>query len=179
VKSFFGRVADVLGIAERYGAAAILAVMTFLYGFNVLVRALLPSYASDLAWIDEAARYMMIWVVFLGAGITLEVGRQVSVDLLRGRLAPRLERLLFALIDVVGFVFCAGAAVFSVQLAHFVMTTGQSSPTLGVPVFFIYIAPAAGFSSMAFRFLLRLFSVRDARRQPVGGAWLGGDRGAA
>lgn len=179
MRSFFGRLADVLGIAERYGAAAILTVMTFLYGINVLVRALLPSYASALAWVDEAARYMMIWVVFLGAGITLEVGRQVSVDLLRGRLSEGIERALFALVDVVGFVFCVGAAVFSVQLAHFVMTTGQSSPTLGVPVFFIYVAPALGFSSMAFRFLLRLLSVRDARRQAVTAAWLGGDRGAA
>ena len=173
MKVFLGRLADGLGIAERYGAAAILTVMTFLYGFNVLVRALLPSYASELAWIDEAARYMLVWVVFLGAGITLEVGRQVSVDLLRGKLPGTVERMLFALIDVVGFVFCAGAAVFSVQLAHFVMSTGQSSPTLGVPVFFIYIAPALGFSSMAFRFLLRLFSIRDARRRPPKAAWLG------
>jgi TRAP-type C4-dicarboxylate transport system permease small subunit len=174
VSGVLGRLADLLGAAERHGAAALLIVMTFLYGFNVIVRALLPSWASELAWVDEAARYMLVWVVFLAAGVTLEVGRQVSVDLLRGRLAPTLERVLFALIDVVGFVFCAGAALIAVQLARFVMGTGQSSPTLGVPVFFIYVAPAIGFSSMAFRFLLRLASVRDARRRPPKAAWLGG-----
>ncbi len=171
---FLGRVADVLGVAERYGAAAILIVMTFLYGFNVLVRALAPFYASEFAWIDEAARYMLVWVVFLAAGITLEVGRQVSVDVIRGRLRARHERLLFALIDVVGFVFCLGAALIAVQLTRFVMSTGQMSPTLGISTYVLYVAPAFGFASMAFRFLLRLLSVRDARRQPSTAAWLGG-----
>jgi hypothetical protein len=40
------RIADGLGLAERYGAAGVLIVMTALYGFNVLVRALAPAYAS-------------------------------------------------------------------------------------------------------------------------------------
>jgi TRAP-type transport system small permease protein len=174
LKAALGRLADVLGTAERYGAAAILIVMTFLYGFNVAVRSLAPSYASEFAWVDEAARYMLVWVVFLAAGITLEVGRQVSVDLIRGRLGALQERLLFALIDVVGFVSCLGAALIAVQLTRFVMSTGQMSPTLGVPTYVLYIAPAFGFFSMAFRFLLRLLSVRDARRKPPTAAWLGG-----
>jgi TRAP-type C4-dicarboxylate transport system permease small subunit len=177
VRVLLGRLADVLGAVERYGAAAALIVMTLLYGFNVLVRTLAPSYASALAWIDEAARYLLVWVVFLAAGITLEVGRQVSVDLMRGRLRALHQRLLFALIDVVGFAFCLGAALISVQLARFVMSTGQISPTLGVPTYILYVAPAFGFASMAFRFLLRLLSVRDARRQPSTAAWLGGGAG--
>jgi C4-dicarboxylate transporter DctQ subunit len=174
VRRRLGRLADGLGAAERYGAAAVLIVMTLLYGVNVLVRALAPSYASALAWIDEAARYMLVWVVFLAAGITLEVGRQVSVDILRGRLRPAHERCLFALIDAVGFVFCLGAALIAVQLTRFVMGTGQMSPTLGVPTYILYVAPAVGFASMAFRFLLRLARVRDARLQPATAAWLGG-----
>jgi TRAP-type C4-dicarboxylate transport system permease small subunit len=113
-------------------------------------------------------------VVFLAAGVTLEVGRQVSVDVLRARLRASQERALFALIDAVGLAFCLGAAVFAVQLAHFVMGTGQISPTLGVPTYILYFAPAFGFASMALRFLLRLLSVRDARRQPPKAAWLGG-----
>lgn len=174
MKAALGRLADLLGTVERYGAAVLLIAMTFLYGVNVLVRVFLPLYASELAWVDEAARYTLVWVVFLAAGITLEIGRQVSVDLLRGRLAPPLERALFALIDLVGLVFCLGAAVFAVQLTRFVMGTGQMSPTLGVPTYILYVAPAFGFASMAFRYLLRLLSVRDARRQPPEAGWLGG-----
>jgi TRAP-type C4-dicarboxylate transport system permease small subunit len=177
VRAALGRLADILGTAERYGAAALLVSMTFLYGFNVLVRALLPAYASAFAWVDEATRYMLIWLVFLATGLTLEVGRHVSVDIIRGRLRARHERLLFALIDVIGFAACAGASYLAVQMTLFVMDTGQTSPTLGMPIYLVYIAPAFGFASMAFRFLLRLLSVRDARRQPPAGAWLGSRAG--
>jgi TRAP-type transport system small permease protein len=173
VRAQLARAADALGALERYAAAAALITMTVLYGVNVLVRALAPAYASALAWIDEGARYLLVWVVFLAAGVTLEVGRQVSVDVIRGRLRERYERILFGVIDAVGLVFCAGAAVFALRLAHFVMESGQISPTLGIPTYVLYLAPAFGFASMAFRFLLRLLAVRDARRRPASAAWLG------
>jgi C4-dicarboxylate transporter DctQ subunit len=166
------RIADGLGLAERYGAAGVLIVMTALYGFNVLVRALAPAYASMFAWIDEAARYLLVWLVFLAAGVTLEAGRHVSVDVVRGRLSPRLERILFAVIDLVGVVFATGAAMIALNLTLLVKATGQISPTLGVPTYVLYAAPVVGFASLAFRYLLRLLSVRDARRWPVVPPWL-------
>ncbi len=172
-----GTLADIWGTIERYGAALVMIVMTALYGFNVLVRFLAPAYASDFAWIDAAARLLMVWVVFLALGIALEVGRHVSVDLVRGRLSAAGERVLFAVIDVVGLVFSAGAAVLALQLTVFVMRTGQISPTLGTPAYFLYLAPAVGFTSLAFRYLLRLLAIRDARRQPVEADWLGEGEG--
>ena len=172
-----GRLADILGTAERYGAAGLLVTMTFLYGFNVLVRALLPAYASAFAWVDEARRNLLGWLVFVPPGLPLGGGRPFWVPQTGGRRPPRHERLLFALIDVVGFAACAGASYLAVQMTLFVMDTGQTSPTLGMPIYLIYIAPAFGSASMAFRFLLRLLSVRDARRQPPAGAWLGSRAG--
>jgi TRAP-type C4-dicarboxylate transport system permease small subunit len=167
-------IADAWGAIQRYGAAILMILMTVLYGFNVLVRALLPQYASAFAWIEEAARYMMVWVVFLAAGIALEVGRHIVIDLLWDRLGTRAERWLFALIDVVGVAFSALMVVLSLQLTIFVAGSGQISPTLGIPAYVLYVAPVVGFASLAFGFLLRLLGVRDARRTPSAAAWLRG-----
>jgi TRAP-type transport system small permease protein len=172
MKRALERIADGLGLAERYSAAGVLIAMTALYGFNVLVRAFAPAYASVFAWIDEAARYCLVWLVFLAAGITLELGRHVSVDVVRGRLPAVPERVLFGAIDLVGLIFSVGAAIVAFNLSLFVKGTGQISPTLGVPTYVLYVAPVVGFASLAFRFLLRLLSVRDARRWPVTPAWL-------
>jgi TRAP-type C4-dicarboxylate transport system permease small subunit len=165
--------ADVLGTLERYVAAALIVLMTVLYAFNVLGRFFAPNHASAFAWIDEAARYMLVWAVFLAAGLTLEVGRHVSVDIFQGKFGPGMTRVVFAAIDIVGVVFCAGAAFYSLQLTLFVAGTGQFSPTLGVPAFLLYAAPLVGFTSLAFRFLLRLTNVRDPRRSKVELEWLG------
>ncbi len=96
---------------------------------------------------------------------------------MRGRLSAGGERVLFAVIDVVGLVFSAGVAVLALQLTVFVMRTGQVSPTLGTPAYLLYLAPAVGFTSLAFRYLLRLLAIRDARRQPVEADWLGNGQG--
>jgi TRAP-type C4-dicarboxylate transport system permease small subunit len=167
-----GRVINAWGAIERHAAGLLLITMTALYAFNVLVRLVMPSHAGLFAWIDEAARYMMVWVVFLAAGITLEIGRQISVDLVHERMGARARRILFAIIDIVGLVFSLGAAITAAKLVVFVAGTGQISPTLGVPAYILYVAPAVGFASLALRYLLRLSGMRDARRWRESPQWL-------
>jgi TRAP-type C4-dicarboxylate transport system permease small subunit len=166
-------IVDVWSAFQRHAAAVLMIVMTALYGFNVLVRALLPQFASSLAWIDEGARYIMVWVVFLAAGVALETGRHVLIDLLWHRWSASTRQWTFALIDAVGLLFSAFMVVPSIQLTLFIARTGQISPTLGVPAYWLYLAPVVGFASLALIYALRLFSMRDARRQPVAAEWLG------
>jgi TRAP-type C4-dicarboxylate transport system permease small subunit len=165
--------ADGWGAIQRYSAAILMIAMTALYGFNVFVRSVLPQYAATFAWIEEGSRYILIWIVFLAAGIALEAGRHVLIDLLWSRLPPWVRRWVFAFIDIVGIAFCVLMVILSVQLASFVARTGQISPTLGLPTYIIYVAPAVGFASLALGFVLRLFSIRDARVKPLRAEWLG------
>jgi len=173
LKRGLARTADIWGAIERHVAAILLIIMTLLYALNVIIRAFLPTHASSFAWIDEAARYILIWVVFLAAGLALEVGRHISVNVFVQNFPARLARILFALIDLIGLVYSLGACYLAVKITLFVAGTGQIGPTLGLPVFILYIAPIVGFASLAFRFLLRLLNIRDARRTTVRPAWLG------
>lgn len=167
------RAAGWLSTVERYFAGSLLIVMTGLYSLNIFVRTVFPTSASSFAWIDEAVRYMMVWVVFTAAGVALEVGRHVSVNIAHDYMPPRLLTPLFKVIDIVGFVLSVGVAWFSFNLAMFVAGTGQVSPTLGVPTALLYFAPCIGFASLAFRYLLQVAGLRDMRRDPKRPDWLG------
>jgi C4-dicarboxylate transporter DctQ subunit len=167
------RFAGWLSTVERYFAGSVLILMTGLYALNIFVRTAFPTFASSFAWIDEAARYMMVWVVFIAAGIALEVGRHVSVNIAHDYMPPGLLSPLFKVIDVVGFVLSVGVAWFSFNLAMVVAGTGQVSPTLGVPTAILYFAPCVGFVSLAFRYFLQMVGLRDMRRDPKRPAWLG------
>jgi len=160
-KRQLARVADLLGLIERYLTAILMIVMTALYAFNVLIRMVLPTHASTFAWIDEATRYMMIWVVFLAAGVTLEIGRHVSVDLIRPFLRPRALTVLFIIIDIVGLLSSLAAMVFSFNLAVFVANTGQISPTLGTTMLWLYAPLPIGFALLALRYLLELVGYQN------------------
>ena len=94
------RFAGWLSTVERYFAGSVPILMTGLYALNIFVRTAFPTFASSFAWIDEAARYMMVWVVFITAGIALEVGRHVSVNIAHDYMPPGLLSPLFKVIDV-------------------------------------------------------------------------------
>jgi TRAP-type C4-dicarboxylate transport system permease small subunit len=164
MKRLIEAIARRLAAAQRFAAAFFMIAMTGLYGFNVLARTFLPTLSGSLAWIEDAARYLMIWVVFLAVGPALESGRHIVVDLAWRRLGASARTLIFRLIDVTGLLFCAFMAVLSVQLAIFIAGTGQVSPTLELPVYVLYIAPVVGFASLAMIFLLRLFGCCDRRQ---------------
>jgi TRAP-type C4-dicarboxylate transport system permease small subunit len=167
------RAVDWLSLVERYFTGLLLVTMTGLYTLNIVVRMVLPTYASELAWIDEASRWMMVWVVFIAAGIALEVGRHVSVNIAHNYMPQRMLSALFKLIDVVGLVFSVGIAFFSFNLAVFVAGTGQVSPTLGVSTAILYVAPCIGFALLALRYFLQVAGLRDMRLDPKKPAWHG------
>jgi TRAP-type C4-dicarboxylate transport system permease small subunit len=167
------RAVDWLSLVERYLTGTLLIVMTGLYTLNILVRMLLPTYASELAWVDEASRWMMVWVVFVAAGMALEVGRHVSVNIAHNYMPQHVLTGLFKVIDVVGLVFSVTLAIFAFNLAVFVAGTGQVSPTLGVSTAILYVAPCIGFALLALRYLLQVIGLRDMRRDPKKPAWHG------
>ncbi|WP_118134660.1 TRAP transporter small permease [Oceanicella sp. SM1341] len=150
-----------LRLAERTALVILFLTMVALFALNVVARQLGGDLASDLAWIDEAVRVMNLFLVFLAAGLALERGRHVSVHTWRDRLAARSRLPLRKLIDALGLLFSLYVAWLGLKMALFVFSTGQQSPTLGLAMGWIYMAPAIGFVLLALRYGLNLAGVTD------------------
>lgn len=161
MRAVIERVVGVIRLCERTLIVCLFLAMVTLYGFNVAVREIVPSFASEVAWIDELTRFLMIWVVFLALGVALERGRHVAITTFYLKLSGIPRRLARFLIDAVGFVFSIYLVWLSIEITRFVMQTGQESPTLNVPIFWIYVAPAIGFGLLALRFGLELIGVQN------------------
>ena len=146
---------------ERSLLVALFLTMVGLYFTNVVVRASGSSLASDLAWIEEAVRLMNVYLVFLAMGLALEYGRHVAVDTWRARIARALKLPLSRIIDAAGLVFALYLAWLGLKMAGFVFSTGQRSPTLGLPMGWLYVAPTIGFALLALRYLLSLTGTID------------------
>ena len=150
-----------LRTVERFAVVVIFLAMVALYFVNVAVRELASAYASNFAWVEEAVRLLNLFMVFLALGLALEYGRHVGVHTWRDRIAARTGLPLKRLIDFVGFVFSLYLVWLGVRMALFVLSTGQRSPTLNIPIGWIYLAPAIGFGLLALRYLLSLFGRID------------------
>ena len=151
----------ILRIAERTALVAIFLAMVGLYFANVVVRTSGSTFASDLAWIEEVVRLMNVYLVFLALGLALERGRHVAVDTWRSSIAGATRLPLRRIIDAVGFVFTIYLVWIGYKMAGFVFGTGQRSPTLGLPMGWIYVAPTIGFALLALRYGLSFAGVVD------------------
>jgi TRAP-type C4-dicarboxylate transport system permease small subunit len=75
---------------------------------------------------------------------------------------PRTPRnVVRAAINLVGLLFSAYMVVLGVEISRFVLRTGQVSPTLNLPMYWIYIAPTTGFALMGLRYLLELVGFQN------------------
>ncbi|WP_027178822.1 TRAP transporter small permease [Maridesulfovibrio bastinii] len=158
---------SIIRIIERILIISINLIMVGLYTFNVIVRELFPAYSSTFAWIDEATRILMVWAVFLALGLALERGRHVAVTTIFEKLTPRIRYTVGALINLVGLIFSIYFTYLAFELVKFVSRTGQLSPTLGIPMYWLYVAPAVGFILLAIRYLLELTGINNRHDRPV------------
>lgn len=154
------KILGLLRLVERTLAVGIFLVMVALFFANVVSRQI-PAIASDFTWVEEAVRLMALFLVFLVLGLALERGRHVGVDTWRDRIAGATGLPLRRIIDAIGFCFSLYVVWLSWQMTKFVMGTGQTSPTLNLPIFWIYLAPTIGFALLALRYALSFLGVVD------------------
>lgn len=119
------------------------AAMTFLLIIQVFLRYVLRT---SIPFSEELARYLMIWVVFLAAGLALKedahINIRVLVDRLRGR--TRLWLNLVAQILLLAFLvllMVETIAVLPYQRVQIILS-------MGISIFWFYLAIPVGCSIM-------------------------------
>lgn len=138
-----------------------MSAMVVLYCAAIAVRILVPAYASSVAWVDEATRFLLVWMVFLGLGLALARGKHVAMSVFLQRMPPALLRVLHAVIDLTGLIFSAYVVWVGIEITGLVLGSGQRSPTLGISTAILYATLPAGFALLALRYLASLFGFID------------------
>ncbi|MCA0044807.1 TRAP transporter small permease [Celeribacter litoreus] len=152
---------NLLRTVERTVLIALFLIMVFLYTGSVVTREIGGTFASRFAWIEEAVRIMNLFLAFLALGLALERGKHVGITNIRDRLPAPALKILLKFIDLVGLCVTIYIAWLALDLVQFVLKSGQKSPTLGVPMGYIYVAPVAGFILLGLRYGLSLLGLID------------------
>ena len=114
--------------------------MAILVAVQVFFRYVLNQ---SLFWSEELARYLLVWLTFLGASAAYYRKANPGVDFLYARVGPRLRRTADVLIHCVSMGLFAVMIVSGIKFAFFVRL--QISPALNLPKWLIVsIIPASG-----------------------------------
>jgi len=145
-------------VIDALFAATILAITA-----QVLWR---YAFRDALPWTEELARYLFIWITFLGAALAVRDGTHIRVSLLVERLPARWRRYVEAgglalMVLLMGFLVCVGA--------WWVWTNrGTWATTLKLPLSYaVYSAlPAAMALGICFALRRAIKSLRGKQAQP-------------
>ena len=131
-------------IAERVVQVTLVgmvAVMTVIIILQVFMRYL---FLYSLSWSEEVARYLMIWVSFLGASLALKYGFHIGVEFVTNRIPGKIRGWvnLTAKFGVLLFLIYFTIGGFRVSWA----VRDQDSPALLFSMAYAYLsAPVGGF----------------------------------
>ncbi|WOI57523.1 TRAP transporter small permease [Palleronia sp. LCG004] len=162
------RLEEIFVAANGWALIAILAAMPLIVGANISLRYLT---GHSLPWADEAARYLMIWMTFGGAGLALRVGGHVAITNLQDALPGRLQKILRGVICLGLLVFFAFMVQVGVEYA--LRMQSQLTPALRMPFLYVYAAMPVGFG------LLIVHLLFIARPFVMAGEYKPGDEDAA
>lgn len=115
-------------------AAMFLVVIYQIFMRDVLLRP--PT------WADELARYLYIWMVFLGAALVSRRGHQIGMDYFPARLSGRRRALLLLVHEAGAIAFLLYALKSSVEFLRFFYRI--PSPAMEMPSgYLVAIVPVA------------------------------------
>jgi TRAP-type transport system small permease protein len=94
-------VSRVMDTGLSYVVAALLVAMSGTVFGNVVCRYFLDA---SLAWYEEVSRFLLIWIVFLGAVIAFIKGDHLGIDVIFMVLRPKYQRMVTVVADVLVIV---------------------------------------------------------------------------
>ena len=146
---------------NRWLVIALLGAMATMVFANVALR-FLTDYS--ILWVEEASRYTMVWLTFIGAGPVLRYGGHIGIESLQQslpRAAPAIRAIVLSLLAV----FFGAMIVIGVRYSS--LTWAQMTPVLQVPVGAVYLAMPVGFGLLLVHLAL-MARAYVARRELLG-----------
>ncbi|MEH7245462.1 TRAP transporter small permease [Neobacillus niacini] len=129
-------------------------IMVIVTAAQVFMRFVLEN---SLTWSEELARYSFIWLVYLGISYGVKKQRHIKIDAVFLLLKDKGKIVLAIVGNLLFLAFAIFVLVYGYDIAMKLLTWGQTSPALHIPVGLVYLAGPVGMGLTAIRLLQQLF----------------------
>ena len=133
-----------------------MAALIFVISAQIVSRVFFTAFG----WTEEVARFLLIWVTFLGAALAWQQGRHIAVTIVVDRVPGAARRAIQILALAVVFAFAL--ALVWLGWAYMEVSSFQRSPSLRLRMSHVYaVIPLSGA-------LIAWFSLTDLLRLAFG-----------
>ncbi|MDR1828050.1 MAG: TRAP transporter small permease [Methylobacteriaceae bacterium] len=133
---------------EKYICMVLISAMTVLIAVQVFMRYVMNN---SLSWSEELARYIFIWLIYLGISYGAMIMRHIKIEAALYLYPKKLRPYIVILGDTLFCCFALYISYASYTNVVRINAMHQLSPGLGLPMSYVYAAPMVGFALTAFR----------------------------
>jgi C4-dicarboxylate transporter DctQ subunit len=142
-------VRKILDNIEEYAMLVLLPAMVV-----VVLLATLARYTGlfPMFWGEELARYIMVFVAYIGMSLAMKRGAHIGVTFITDQFTHPAAVAFFKILRLlVVLAFCGVITWFLSRIIANQMSSGQTSPSLWIPIWIPYAAVPLGMVLMAWR----------------------------
>ena len=145
---------------EKMLCVIALALMSAVIVAQVFCRYVLNS---SLSWSEELARYLFIWMIYIGISYGVKLDKHICVDAVYTFMPKSIKRGYAIVAYLLFLAFAVFIVYYGIMVVGMQISSGQVSPAMGVPMQYVYAAPVVGFVLTAIRLVQKVI---EAIRAP-------------
>lgn len=133
---------------EVYICVFLMSFMTFLIFVQVIMRYV---FNSSLFWSEELARYVFIWLIYIGISYGCKLRKHIKIDAALYLFPKKVRPFVVILGDLLFIAFAAYIVYTGFNYSMAQIQYNMRSAALKIPFQYIYMSTVAGFGLACIR----------------------------
>lgn len=145
---------------EKMLCVIFLALMSIIIVLQVFFRYVLNN---SLSWSEELARYLFIWMIYVGISYGVKLDKHICVDAVYTFMPKGIKRGYAIVAYVLFLIFAVAIIYYGILVVGMQITSGQVSPAMGLPMQYVYVAPVVGMILTVIRLVQKIYYAVTAK----------------
>lgn len=142
---------------EEKMTISLLIITVLLTFLQVVMRYI---FKNSLAWSEELARYLFLYLIWIGAAYAVKADAHLRVEILKDKIPEDKKMILEDIIYLIWLGFSIFLFLSSIKLTSSIFGNGQLSPAMRIPMGFPYLSIPIGSGLMSFRLVQKMVQRR-------------------
>jgi TRAP-type C4-dicarboxylate transport system permease small subunit len=125
-------------LLDKYFEPSIIVTFTLLLFMFIFIEILLRPFGMSIAWSGEAARYLFVWVIYLGISYAIREGRHIRVLALVKLFPPKVQLFFNLLSNLIFFIYQGTVLFYAIKITDRSYQLGQVAPAMEIPLAILY-----------------------------------------
>ncbi len=122
----------------------LIGICLFLATAVIMINVVGRRIGTAPQWGEEAVRYLMIWITFIGSGICFRRSSHYGIDVIRRVNNKTFQKFITVFVLVACGIFAGMLLFFGGKYTAFTMASNQMTAALRWPIWLVYVSVPIG-----------------------------------